>query len=141
MNSQMDNVSNKYSSSMYPKIALWLYKKGIFKTLDYAEKWFNKNDEGWTLAYIDGKKDNNKPYQNKVMWNFLWFKFAKPSPLVDAWHFFKYLMLMFIFISLSLLSISNYHIIQSNIWYDFFLNVIIFGMEWYLIFELTLNKK
>lgn len=138
-NSQMDNVDNKYSSSMYPKIAIWLHKLRLFKTLDGAETWFNKNKEGWTLAYYNRIKDNSKPHQNKVRWKVWFIEFNKPSLFVDAWHWFKF-WLVVVFIPLTI--ITHKPLLVFNHWYyNLPCELFIYSSIWFIWFELTLNKK
>ena len=139
---QMDTLDDKYSqheTSYFKKLARLLVKLRIFKTQEIADKFFNKDGLGWTLAYIDGIKDFSKPYKNKIRWNVLGIKFNKPSPLVDAWHYLKWILIIIIYtmvaINLPILFIFYYTFI-TRIIYFIGLSVI-----WFVLFETTYNNK
>ena len=135
----LDDKYSQYETSYFKILAKFLVKIKVFKTQEIADKFFNKNGLGWTLAYIDGIKDSSNPFKNKIMWNVLGIKVTKPSFFVDAWHFFKALFIM----SLCTLTAINLpiwfavvDIITTRIIYYFIL-----AMIWFVLFETTYNNK
>jgi hypothetical protein len=133
-NSQMDTVKDKYSSSIYVKVALFLYKIKIFKTLDLAERWFNKDGLGWTNAYINNIKSNGyKTY------NILWFKLKKPAVIVDAWHFFKGLMLTCLVLIMVITNPISFHFISGV--FTYLIDYILYSLIWSFTFTIFYNKK
>ena len=139
---QMDTLDDKFSqyeTSYFKALATFLVKIKIFKTQEIADKFFNKDGLGWTLAYKDGVKDFSKPFKNKIVWNFLGIKMIKPAPLVDAWHYFKWLLVLVI-CSLATINLPIWflviNLVITKLIYFFILNII-----WFILFEITYNNK
>jgi hypothetical protein len=142
LSAQMDTLDDKYSqyeTSYFKILAKFLVKLKIFKTQEVADKFFNKDGLGWTLAYMDGIKDELKPFKNKIMWNVLGVKVIKPAQFVDAWHFFK---AIFIFIICLIVTINLpvwfivVNLVITKTIYFLSLNLI-----WFILFETTYNNK
>ena len=142
INSQMDTFKDKwefYASTFYPKIASFLVKIKLFKNQEQADLWFNSTGDSWRNAYIDRIKDNSKPNQNKIQYNILGFKFNKPAPLVDAWHYFKLLLIICI-CTIVAINLPIYFILFNEaitrILYVFMLSIV-----WGILFGISYNKS
>jgi len=103
------------------------YPKSIFKNLN--EKFWN-GEISWKNKYIDYDKGDLR--LKKWFWNI-----NKPVQFSDGWHLFKTLMIFFICLSVVLyVPLYNWH---SPI-YNFFIDFIIFGITWNVVFSLFYNK-
>ena len=92
----------------------------------------DNQNESWTNKYVD-----RDPKKGRIKWHFLGITFNKPVQISDAWHFFKFLMIVFAAIAIIL------HVpmlFTNNIYIDFFIELIIFGLAWNLPFNLFYNK-
>lgn len=138
----MDTLDDKwmfYDKSFYRHFAKFLTKIKVFSSEEKAAFWFNNTGQSWRNAYINGIKDPSLPNSNKIMWSLLGIRFAKPAPLVDAWHWFKGLLIVCICVIVAInlpIWFVFYYTFITRIIYFFTLTLI-----WFVLFETTYNNK
>lgn len=104
--SSMDTVDHHQSESLF---SLSLFKNQL---------WWN-SDQGWRNKYID--RDVAK---GRVKWI---FGLDKPVFLMDAWHFFKLLMILSLVMS----------VVTFKPWDNILITISIYVITWWIVFEGT----
>jgi hypothetical protein len=99
-----------------PTWAKWCYQLGLFKTLNEAEIFFNRDGDSWLNKYEGRVKANG--YVK-------WWIFNKPDAISDAWHISKLLWL-----GCMCVAIVTYQPLFG--YYD----IAIYGLNWWIGFWL-----
>jgi len=100
------------------------YKQSIFTK--YNPQWWNPAIS-WKNEYIDWDNDVRT---EKVIFILNLFSIKYPTFLTDAWHFFKSLMIVLL----------GFAIVLYNPVVNIYVDIILVGLAWNLIFNVFYNK-
>ena len=125
-NSFMDTISYHWNRSIFSKI----------NSNNFWYKWFHET--GWKLKYIDWDKGNKERVKINIF-GLLWIN--KPVHITDAWHFFKSLMIIFLFLSiLFYVPFFTFSYVMIGRFVVYWIDFLVMGLCWNLVFSLFYNR-